>query len=113
MKLIELVNSQEWLNKLLKVEMDIKKAYELRKFIIETDNKLKAFNQTRDDLIKKYGEEKEWQTRVKEENISKFIEDINIIWEEEIEIEIPEITIDDLSWNIDTASLLNLSYLIK
>jgi hypothetical protein len=34
--------------------MEIKKAYELRKFIIEIDNKLKAFNQIKDDLIRKY-----------------------------------------------------------
>jgi hypothetical protein len=34
--------------------MPIKKAYELRKFIIEVDNKLKAYNTTREDLIKKY-----------------------------------------------------------
>jgi hypothetical protein len=34
--------------------MDIKKAYTLRKFILEVENELKAYNQIREDLIKKY-----------------------------------------------------------
>ena len=54
MKVIELFNTQEALNKLIKIEMPIKVAYELRKFIISADEKLKAFNTIREDLIKKY-----------------------------------------------------------
>ena len=113
MKTGQLVNSQSWLQKLLTVEMEIKKAYTLRKFILEVNDKLKAFNQLREDLIKKYWEEKDWQTKVKDEFINKFFEEINIISEEEIEIEIPDISIDDLSWKIDTDTLLQLDYLIK
>jgi hypothetical protein len=113
MQLKELVNSQEWINKLIKLEMPIKKAYELRKFIIEVDNKLKAYNTTREDLIKKYWEEIDWQVKVKDENMQKFFNDINEIIEEEIEINIPEISIDDIDWKIWTDVLLQLTYLIK
>ena len=77
--------------------MDIKKAYSLRKFIIEVENKLKAYNQTREELIRKYGEEIDGQTRVTEKNIPAFMSDISKLHEEEIEIEIPEIEIDDLN----------------
>lgn len=113
MKLIQLINSQEWLGKLITIEMDIKKAYALRKFIIEIEDKLKAYNQIREELIKKYWEEKEWVFSVTEKNIPKFIEEINKITDEEVEITLPEITIDDLSGNIDTNTLLALNYLIK
>lgn len=113
MKLEKLVSSQEWLQKLLKVEMDIKKAYVLRKFIIEVDGHLKPYNETRNDLIKKYWTEEDWQIKVKEENIPKFMEEIWWLLNEEIEIEIPEITIDDLGGKIETATLLQLDYLIK
>lgn len=114
MKTWDLVNSQLGLQKLLTVEMDIKKAYALRKFVLELEEKLKAFNQTSEDLRKKYGEQipNGW-FKVKDENLQKFFNDINIIADEEIEIEIPEITIDDLSGKIDTDTLLRLSYLIK
>ena len=113
MKLIQLINSQEWLGKLIKVEIDIKKAYTLRKFILEVETELKAYNLIREDLIKKYWEEKDWQLQVKEENIQKFISEISVITEEEVEITIPEISIDDLNGKFDVNTLITLDYLIK
>jgi hypothetical protein len=77
------------------------------------DDKLKAFNQTKEELIKKYWEEKDWGIKVKDENINKFFTEINEIWNEEIEIEIPELSIEDIDWKIGTDTLLQLSYLIK
>ncbi len=111
---MELFNSQEALGKLIILDMEVKKAYFLRKFIIESGDKLKPFLETRTGLIKKYWEELDnWNTQVKKENENKFHEEINKIWEEEIKIEIPEITIDDIDWKIDTQTLLQLTYLIK
>lgn len=113
MKIFEILDSQEWLSKLIKLNLDIRAAFKLKKFILEVESKLKPFDLIREDLIKKYWEEKDWTYIVKQENIQIFNSEINKIINEEIEIEIPEIKVDDIKWNIDTATLLKLYYLIK
>jgi hypothetical protein len=110
MKLIKLVNSTTALGKLLKLELEVKKAYQLSKFIIKVDELLKPYNKVREELVIKYAE---GGNSVKEENIPKFLSDLSEITKEEIEIEIPEITIDDISGKIETEVLLQLDYLIK
>lgn len=113
MKIIELYNAQQALLKISKIEMNIKKSYELKKFILKSREKLEAFNEIRSDLIKKYWEEKDWNIFVKNENINSFYSDLSIVWEEEINIEIPTISIEDLEWNIDTETLIQLDFLIR
>lgn len=113
MKIIQLFNSQQWLNELIKCKMDIKKSYALRKFIIEIKDKLQAFSETREELIKKYWEEIEGKVQVKQENIQQFFTEINTIWDEEVTITIPEISIDDVTWEMSTDLLFSLDYIIK
>ena len=113
MKTFDLINSKEWLQKILKMDLDVTKAYALRKFILETESTIKLFYETREDLIKKYWIESEWQIVVKKENTKKYFADLDKILDIEIQIEIPEITINDLSGKIDTDTLLQLQYLIK
>lgn len=113
MKILNIINSQEWLNKLIKMPLDIKVAFKLKTFIIDIDNKMKAFNDIKNEYIKKYWEEKDWNTVVKEENIKIFNDEISKLLDEEIEINIPEIKLEDIKWDIDTATLIQLDYLIK
>ena len=113
MKILNILNSQEWLNKLIKMPLDIKIAFKLKTFILEIDNKMKAFNEVKDEYVKKYWEEKDWNIKVKDENIKIFNDEISKLLEEEIDINIPEIKLEDIKWDIDTATLIQLDYLIK
>lgn len=114
MKLYQLVNAQEWLRKVSRLEMDIRKAYNLKKFLIQVDEKLKAFHSIREDMIKKYWEDSWWTISVKEENLDIFQFELSKLLEEEIEIDnIPTLLIEDLNWNIDTETLMMLDFLIK
>jgi len=112
MKVLELFESLKALWELKQMKMDIKKAYSLRKFIIEVEEKTKVFSELYNELIKKYWEEKDWLIQVNEENINKFFKERDKI-NEEIDIEIPLITIDDLEWKMDLLTLNTINYLIK
>jgi len=118
MKLITLINAQGILPKILTLDLEITKAFELSKFIKKADEELKIFNELRESLIKKYWEELwEWedmQIKVKEENIEKFNIEINKLSEKEIELIIPKLEPSDFSWGkIDTSSLLQLDFLFN
>lgn len=112
MRAIELFNSKEALSKLIKLDLHIKKSYELRKFIIEATDKLRPFEESRNDLIKKYWKQVWDDIIVEKKDYVDFSKDLQEI-DEEIEITIPELTIDDIDWKISTETLIQLSYLIK
>lgn len=113
MKIIKILESKNALQKLLTMEMDIKKAYALRKYILVVNEKLQAFEETRGELIKKYWETlKDGNISVKQENIQKYWEELEQI-NEDIELEIPVLTIDDINGQIDTKTLIDLEFLIK
>ncbi len=114
MKLELLVNSQDALIKITNIDMPVKKSYELSKFTLVAEEKLKAFYNVHDKLVNKYWEEwKNGRFFVKKENLEKFWKDIDELLQEEIEIDIPEISIDDLDGKINAQTLIQLSYLIK
>lgn len=114
MKLELLVNSQDALKKIIQADMPVKKSYELSKFTLLVEEKLKAFYNVHDKLVQKYWKEgKDGIFSVKKENLEKFGKDIDVLLQEEIEIDIPEISIDDLDGKINASTLIQLSYLIK
>ena len=62
-------------------------AYAIMKTRNTIDNELKAFEQYKNELFNKYGEEKDGQIVVKEENQEVFLKEMNEILEESIEFE--------------------------
>ena len=62
-------------------------AYAIMKTRNHIDNELKTFDEYRNNIIQKYGEEKDGQYIVSEENQEQFYKDVNEILEETVEFE--------------------------
>lgn len=62
-------------------------AYAIMKTRNAIDAELKAFDEYRNNLVNKYGEEKDGQIVVKEENHEEFLKELNEILEEQVEFE--------------------------
>lgn len=111
MKLSELSQKASALQKFIKLDIPAKKAFEMSKFIIAMNDQLRPYLETRNTLVKKYGEEKDGLLTVKQENIDAFLNDMESIDMDFIG-EIPNIAIDDIKGEIDTETINILSFLI-
>ena len=109
LKVGELVNSTEALQKLSQKELKAKLAWQVSKLLKAADKELQEFNEARMNLIKKYGEKDEngelitddkGNCKIPEEVTVDFSNELNDLVEAEIEINANKIKIDDLE-NID------------
>ena len=109
LKVGELVNSTEALQKLSQKELKAKLAWQVSKLLKAADKELQEFNETRMNLIKKYGEKDEsgelitddkGNCKIPEGSTVEFSNELNDLVEAEIEISANKIKIDDLD-NID------------
>ena len=128
MKLIELINSVEPLNKLSETKLPASVSFSVAKFLKEATADLEAYNKVRLEKIKEYGapvlDDKgdptdkysfslPGSTELTEEG-KKFIAEMTEIEERELTISIPEIKISDLSSvEIEPKNLAALTWLIK
>lgn len=96
MKLGKLVNAKEALNLLATAELDATKSYELVTFLTDINSHIENFEKTKNKRIVELGEEFEGGTRVKDENIAKFAEEMDKLLEVEIEVVPPELKLTDL-----------------
>ena len=108
-KVGELINSTEALQKLSQKELKAKLAWQVSKLLKAADKELQEFNETRMSLIKKYGEKDEagelitddkGNCKIPEDSAVNFSNELNELVEAEIEINANKIKIDDLD-NID------------
>lgn len=128
MKIIELVNSIESLNKLAETKLNAFVSFKLGKFLKDAGASIETYNKVRSEKVKEYGEVvldaegKETDqysfsipgTKELTENGKKFVEEMKAIEEEELDIKIPEINIKDLgSVEIEPKYLSILQWLIK
>jgi len=134
MKLIELVNSIEALNKLSETKLTAGVAFSLGKFLKEITPEVEMYSKVRSEKIVEYGipmvDEKgvvvtddKGNTRYSfsdkgstelNENGKKFVSEMNEVEEKEVSVKIPEIKISDLGTSaIEPKYLLTLSWLIK
>lgn len=104
-KLSDLVNSIEGLRSLGQKELKAKPAYRVGKTIKAVEGELTVFNQTRQELIQKYGEKKEDGQLNTDENgnvkipldvISEFNKQMQELLNEEIELNVNLIALDDI-----------------
>ena len=96
-QLAKVVNSVQVFQKLTQQELPVKVSFRLLSLIKQLDEKLKAFEDSRVTLIKKYGENLEdGGFKVKDENLEVFQSDLNELLTEEIELDFVSIDINSL-----------------
>lgn len=104
-KLGELVNSTEVLQKLSQTELKAKLSWSVTKLLKAADKEMQDFNEARMNLIQKYGEKDENGELITDENknckipeagLQEFSAELNELVETEIEINVNPLNIDDL-----------------
>lgn len=113
MKLWVIVNSISPINELLKLKMDVQKAFEIMTFVKKLDPEIKSFNELREAKIKELGEEKDGSVRVKDERIDEYVKYMNELAEKEIDIEPPKLKKEDLKGDIEVSTLMALDFLFE
>jgi hypothetical protein len=128
MKLETLVNSKDALTSLTKQNLPMELAWKIKKFITKANIEIMAFEEIKREKIISFGEpvmdgdKKTDKMKVKNENLKIYLEEMQDILNKEIEIDIPEIKIEDiLEYNkrlsnpaeISVTEFMVLDWLIK
>lgn len=119
----ELLNSAGTLKILSTKSLKGKTAYKVARILREAEKELTLFNETRMNLIKKYGETKEdgelvtnenGDCTIKEEHIAAFNNEINDLLNNKIEINVDKIKINELEeLNFTPTEIINLEAFIE
>lgn len=105
LKIADLLNSTDVLQKLAGKELKAKLAWQVGRMLKEAEKEIQSFNETRMQLINKYGSKDEKGELVMDENnnckiepesISNFSNELNELIASEIEINAHKIKIDDI-----------------
>ena len=108
-KIQDLLNSTEALQKLAQTSLKARPAFYVSKMLKAADKEIQEFNETRMNLIKKYGEKDENGELITDENqnckipdaeIATFSEELNELVNTEVEINANKLKIEDLE-NVD------------
>lgn len=94
-----IVKASEALSKLLNTNLPVKQAYKIKKTLASIKKQTEFINEQRNELIKKYGVEKEEGYAISnddKESMKKFMDDFNELLEMEEEIDVRTLTLDDL-----------------
>lgn len=117
LKLRELVEAEKPLNRLLEVKLPVKVAYRLGKVGNKIQSELKHFYNAQTKLYKQYGEctdELNDAWTLKPENAAAFRTDRENLLDEEIELDIPKISIDDFGdVQIESGMVSALTFLFE
>ena len=104
-KLGDLVNSTEVLQKLSQTELKAKLSWSVTKLLKAADKEMQDFNEARMNLIRKYGEKDEngelimdqnKNCKIPEAGLQEFSAELNELMETEIEINVNPLNIDGL-----------------
>lgn len=115
MKLGQLVSSKDALAHIASVELEATKSYEMVAFLNEVNKHLEVFEKARNKRITELGEEVDGKTMVKDSNIEKFVAEIEKLLDTDVEVTVPELTLDDLKGvKVKTADMALLAdWMIK
>jgi hypothetical protein len=110
----QLKNSEPALVALSNCTLPITIAYRISKALKVIASELADLEDARQKLVQKYGVEKEGNVVVIEENLNMFVEELNPLLQEEIEIPLEPITVESLpdSVNLSPMQLSQLSFFI-
>ena len=104
-KISDLLNSTEALQKLAGTELKAKLAWQVGRILKAAETEIQSFNEARMNLIKKYGEKDEngelitdeqGNCKIVEGDINEFSNELNDLINSEVEISGNKIKIDDL-----------------
>lgn len=104
-KIADLLNSTDVLQKLANKELKAKLAWSVSKLLKAADKEIQDFNETRMNLIKKYGEKDESGELITDEkgnckiiadNMNTFTAELNELMNADVEINTNKILIDDI-----------------
>jgi len=109
----EIVQNIQVLNKFLSKELPIQKAFKLSRALKKIDPELKAFEEQRLKLVKKYGEEKEGQIIVSQINIQKFQEEVDPLLRLELEMDIDPISVKEIDDKFSPVELQAIDKFLK
>ena len=114
MKLATVINSLEALKELGRTKMKAPIAFRIKKLISVLAVHESAFIGARKELFEKFGKDSgDGILRVQPEHVNDFNIEYEALLEEDIEVDIPNITIDDISdVEIEPSRLLTLDWLI-
>ena len=114
-KVEQILQAKESLNTLSMMKIPIYVSFGISKIIHKINDELRAFEDARLILIKKYGyEESKDKWKVKEENIEKFQPEVKKLMEIEFDLNTKKIKVKDLGdITIAPALLYNLDFLLE
>ena len=104
-KISDLLNGTEALKKLAETQLKAKLAWQVGRILKAADTEIQSFNDTRMELIKKYGEKDEngelitdekGNCKVMPDGIENFSNELNELINSEVEINANKISIDSL-----------------
>ena len=105
-KIADLLNSTEVLQKLSKTQLKAKTAWQVSRVLKLAEEEIQTFNDTRMEVLKKYAEKDENGELITDENnnckiiqseITKFNNELTELLENEIELNVNKINIEDLN----------------
>ena len=110
----KLISVKPSMKKLLNQDLPIKISYNLSKLISELNEEYTLFEEKKQLLFIKYGEEKENKISIKQENVKTFTKDIGDLLDIEVEIEVTKVKLNDLGdIKLSPLDMLNLDILIE
>jgi len=122
MKLKQLIDGFDPLGVIMGLKLPIVLSYKISLFVKKVNPEIEEYNKKRNELLKEYTDpikdedgKETGQLKFKDEQaIKDFNSKIEPLLEEEINVDIPEIKIDDFQGiNIEPRHLVNLDWLIK
>lgn len=115
-RLAELKSMEPVLSKIMEsTVLSIRVAYRFSKFLKTVAKELQTLEDTRQMLVKKYGEDdSDGNTKVKDASIQEFIDGLNDVLNEEVDISIEPVALDDLgSLSLSPAEVMVIERLIQ
>jgi single-stranded DNA-specific DHH superfamily exonuclease len=106
--ILDILNGQAALEKLVGQEVKISAAFRLSKLIKEINEELQLFEEHRQSLVKKYGDEQEdGNVVIPEDKLEEFQTEFNELLTTEVDLKHDPIAVDDLGdVEMTTAELL-------
>lgn len=109
----DIVNATNALGRLMAQPMKAKASYRLAKAVKHIQPTLDAFNDTRSKLVEKYAD-KDGEIKPDDKNFDKWVEELQEVLDEEIDIEVKQVTLASISQaEISGSDMMALDWLIK
>jgi hypothetical protein len=116
LKLFDILNSKEILESLLKQEFSAKLSYIIQRNIKVINSEFDVVNESRMELFRKYGEKVdigENQYRITQENVNKYVSEMNELLSQEIELNIIQIPISEFDFKISPEKMSFIEWMFN